>query len=81
MRRGGYLTKLRVNETKLRSLLKVISFRIIEISVDTFILSFFVTAPLALGLAVSLEVICFSLHFGFERIWNKINFGRQIVEE
>ena len=72
--------KLKVHETKLRSLLKAISFRIIEISVDTFILSFFVTPQVALGLAISLELICFLLHFGFERIWNRIDFGRKIVQ-
>ena len=73
--------KLKVHETRTRSLLKALSFRIIEIAVDTFILSFFVTVPVALGLAIALEVTCFLLHFGFERVWNKIHFGRIIIHE
>jgi len=73
--------KFRVDETRTRSLLKALSFRIIEISVDTFILSFFVTTPVALGLAITLELICLLLHFVFERGWNKINFGRKIVRK
>ncbi len=82
MKKVGYwMTKLRVHETKTRSLLKALSFRVIEISVDTLILSFFVTPAVALGLAISLEVICFLLHFAFERVWNKIHFGRHIIEE
>ena len=72
---------LKVYETKTRSLLKAISFRFIEIAVDTVILSFFVTPVVAVGLAIALEVICFVLHFAFERGWNKINYGRHIYEK
>jgi len=72
---------LKVYETKTRSLLKAISFRFIEIAVDTAILSFFVTPVIAVGLAIALEGICLLLHFAFERGWNKINFGRHIIED
>ena len=72
---------MRINETHARSLIKATSFRIIEIGVDFGILSFFVEPHVAIGLAVSFEVICFLLHYGFERIWNKINFGRYIINE
>jgi uncharacterized membrane protein len=71
--------KLKVHETRKRSLIKAFSFRIIEIGVDTLILSFFVTVPVALSLAVGIEFTCFLLHFLFERIWNKINYGRLII--
>jgi len=71
---------MKVYETRKRSLLKAISFRIIEIAVDTAILSIFVSPPVAIGLAVALEGICFLLHFGFERIWNKIDYGRQVKQ-
>ena len=70
----------RINETRKRSLLKAVSFRVIEIAVDTLILSFFVTPAVAVGLSVLLETLCFILHFAFERIWNKINYGREITE-
>jgi uncharacterized membrane protein len=67
-----------IYETRKRSLLKAITFRIVEIALDTIILSFFVTPEIALGLAVGLELTCFLLHFGFERLWNKTDYGRLI---
>ena len=70
---------MKVNETRKRSLLKVVSFRVIEIALDTLILSFFVTPAVAVGLAVSLEVLCLMLHYAFERIWNRVAYGREIV--
>jgi len=72
---------LKVYETRRRSLLKAISFRVIEIALDSLILSFFITPVIAVGLAVAIEGLCFLLHFLFERGWNKINYGRCIVEE
>ncbi len=69
---------MRVHETRRRSLLKAVSFRVIEITVDTLILNIFVPATTALVLAITLEGICFALHFIFERVWNRINYGRYI---
>ena len=69
---------MRVNETRKRSLLKAVSFRIIEIAVDTLILSFFVAPTIALGLSVALELTCLTLHYFFERIFNHIDYGREI---
>jgi len=71
---------LKVYETKKRSLIKAVSFRVIEIAVDSLILSFFVTPAVAISLAVAIEGLCLSVHFIFERIWNKINYGRHIYE-
>ena len=84
----------KINETRKRSLYKAISFRFIEVGVDTGLiylvfshldaiaellhLSYLQTA---FGLAVTLELICLTLHYGFERLWNKINYGRYIVED
>lgn len=70
---------MKINETRKRSLLKAISFRILEIVLDTLILSFFVTPIIAIGLAVTLEALCLVLHYGFERLWNKIGYGREII--
>jgi len=64
------------HETRKRSLLKAITFRVIEIAIDTIILSFFVVPHVAIGLAVGMECICFILHYLFERIWNKVNWGK-----
>jgi len=67
-----------INETRLRSLLKAISFRIVEILIDALILSFFVTVHTALILAIGLEFTCFCLHYLFERVWNGVSYGREI---
>jgi len=63
----------------MRSLLKSISFRIIEIVIDSLILSIFVQPAVAIGLAIGLESICLILHFFFERVWNHIQYGREII--
>ena len=68
--------KLKINETRKRSLLKAISFRILEIAVDTLVLSFFVAPVVAVMLAISLEGLCFILHYFFERLWNLSDYGR-----
>jgi len=70
---------LKVYETRKRSLLKAVSFRVVEVIVDTFILSIFVDTRIALGLAVALEGVCLLLDFSKERIWNKIEYGRYII--
>ena len=72
---------MRVNETRKRSLLKAVSFRILEVAIDAVILSIFVSPQLAVTLAVVLEGLCLALHFGFERVWNRIEYGRHIVED
>ena len=70
---------MKVTETRKRSLFKAISFRIIEIAIDTFILSIFIDLHVALGLAIVLELTCLLLHFLFERVWNRIDYGRNII--
>ena len=72
---------MKINETRTRSLLKAASFRVLEITVDALLLSFFVSVPLAVGLAVAIEGVCFSMHFLFERVWNRIDYGRSIKDE
>ena len=70
---------MKVNETRKRSLLKAISFRVVEITASSIVLSFFVTTYEAIGLAVLLEGLCFGLQYLGERVWNKIGYGREIV--
>ena len=67
-----------IHETRKRSLTKALAFRIIEIMVDSMILSFFVMPAVAIGLAVGLEIICLMLHYAFERIWDRIQWGRYV---
>ena len=57
-----------------RSLAKTISWRIIA-TLDTFIISFFITKELKIaGIIAALEVLTKTfLYFFHERMWNKIN--------
>ena len=68
-----------INETRKRSLLKAVSFRALEIALDTMILSIFVELKTAVGLAILLEGLCLALHYGFERLWNKSQYGRHVI--
>lgn len=70
---------MKINETRRRSLLKAVSFRVIEVTASSIVLSFFVTTYEAIGLAVLLEGLCFGLQYLGERVWNKIGYGREIV--
>ena len=72
---------MRINETRKRSLLKAVSFRIIEVGLETLVLGIFLDLHLAFKLALALECLCLGLHFGFERIWNRISYGRYIIKE
>lgn len=67
-----------IHETRKRSLVKAVSFRIIEIIFDAVILSFFVELQVALALAVVLEGMCLGLHYIFERGFDRIQWGRYI---
>lgn len=65
-----------IYETRWRSLLKAVSFRVIEVLLDTLILSFFVDVHIAFGLSLAVEFTCFIVHYTFERVFNRINWGR-----
>ena len=79
-RRNSCLHAHKVNETKLRSFLKALTGRVLEILVDTLIL-YIIGIPLfeGIGIAILIEVVCFGVCYIVERIWNKISFGRKIV--
>ena len=74
---------MRINETRKRSFLKAGLFRVIEIAASTAILHFKagLDTEVAFRYAVVLELTCFAAHYGFERIWNKINYGRNILDK
>jgi uncharacterized membrane protein len=66
-----------MNETHSRSLAKAVSWRITG-TVDTFIISFFITGELKLAGAIALtevvtKIILFWLH---ERVWNRVPWGK-----
>lgn len=68
----------RINETRKRSLLKAVSFRIIEITATTLALHFGLGEEwsIAIGWAVVLETMCLILHYGFERMFDRVQWGR-----
>jgi uncharacterized membrane protein len=66
-----------VNESKTRSLAKAVSWRITG-TVDTFIISFFITGEVTLAgaIAVTEVVTKVFLYWAHERVWNKIKWGK-----
>jgi len=76
--------KHKVNESRKRSLVKAISFRIIEVIADVVIL----LALMRTGLpaiviagagALAVEASCGIGYYLWERLWNRINWGREIT--
>lgn len=67
----------RASEKPMRSVVKTISWRIVG-TLDTIGISWLLTGEVETALAIgSVELVTkMILYFGHERIWNKINFGR-----
>lgn len=68
----------RASEKPVRSVVKAISWRIIG-TLDTIGISWLLTGEISTALAIgSVELITkMVLYVGHERIWNKINFGKE----
>ena len=69
----------KVNEKCSRSIVRAATRRALEVAVDTLLLSIFAEAPLALGLAIIVEGICFTVSFINDRLWNFTDWKREIV--
>jgi uncharacterized membrane protein len=68
---------LELNDSPIRSLAKAVSWRITG-SIDTFLVSWFVTGQILLASGIAFteivtKVFLFWLH---ERVWNKIKWGK-----
>ena len=77
----------KVNETKMRSLLKAITGRTIEITIGGITFGIVLTIlkfpnPFVVGFGLNLleETICFLTTFFTERVWNKISWGREVED-
>ncbi len=71
-----------VFETHARSLLKGATAKLIEVAVDFGVLYFVFGQPEKdLGLALGLEIFCYICGFFNERIWNKVQWGRKVVDK
>lgn len=69
----------KVNEKCSRSIVRGVTRRALEVAVDTLLLSIFAEAPLALGLAITVEGICFVISLINDRLWNLTDWKREIV--
>ncbi|WP_022671134.1 adenylyl-sulfate kinase [Hippea alviniae] len=68
-------------ETKTRSLLKAVSWRVFATSITILIVFiFFGKLELAIAAGILESISKIIMYFVHERIWNKINFGRKRVE-
>jgi hypothetical protein len=74
--------KHKVNETHKRSIAKGITGRIIEIAVDTALLSFIGVHPAeSLAISIGIEILCFCSCYLNERLWNRSMWGRRIEHD
>ena len=73
--------KPKVNETKSRSAVKSFTAYVGEVAVDVVVISIFpfIGIP-ALVTALTIEGICLANHFIWERIWNKVQWGRKVEQ-
>ncbi len=72
---------MQLKETRARSIVKSISYRLVSIMIDICVAYFF-TRKLSLSLGIVLVVNAYStfLYYGHERIWNKVRWGFKAVE-
>jgi uncharacterized membrane protein len=63
-------------ESRARSIVKAVSYRLLSIMVDT-VVAYLFTRKIALSLGIVLVVNAYStfLYYAHERAWNKITFG------
>jgi len=74
------VTGNKVNEKCSRSIARALTGRTLEVAVDTALLSIFAETPLALGLAVVVEAVCFVTGLINDRLWNHTDWKREIVD-
>lgn len=71
---------VQVHETRTRSIVKSVTSWAAEVLIDTFLLSMLTQGKLeiALSLSILVEIICLGTGYGWERLWNRINWGREV---
>lgn len=70
--------KLIFQETRLRSLVKAIVYRILSFA-GTAVLTWIITKDIkeSIALTLSIQAFLMILYYSSERVWNKIDWGRQ----
>tara|TARA_B100000780_G_C20978615_1_gene390952 strand:- start:503 stop:712 length:210 start_codon:yes stop_codon:yes gene_type:complete len=66
---------MKIKETKKRTLIKTVTWRIFAVLNSFLILTFNITDDNFLN-AIYMNITGFCVFFLFERIWSKINYGR-----
>jgi len=69
----------KVNDGYSRTIVKGATGKIFEVAFDFYVLSFFVNNELSLGLAVTIEAVCYLVQIFNERLWNLTNWNRHII--
>ncbi len=66
-------------ESRLRSLVKSVIYRVMSIA-GTSILSWIITEDIreTFSITIAIQVFLIILYYSSERVWDKINWGRQI---
>jgi len=79
----------KVHESRKRSLLKALTGYLLEVGIDTLIIGMILgimglSAEVAfsggLGISLLTELFCFLSHYGNERLWNRLEYGRHITK-
>lgn len=71
----------KVNETRTRSILKGITGRILEVILDTFLITIIgVPIEISFTISVIIEGLCFIAGYINERFWNFTDFGRTVKD-
>jgi hypothetical protein len=72
----------KVHETKMRSFLKTMGFRIVEVLIDTLLLQTInPSIQENILMSIGIELVCWLLGFIWERLWNLTDFGREIAHK
>ena len=69
-----------VKDTKIRSILKVLTGRALEVTIGTFIISILILNNLEQSLLIAIlsECLCTLTSYVNDRIWNLSQFGREV---
>jgi len=68
---------MKILETKKRSIVKSLTWRVLALSNSWFILTI-ISDQSNFMKALTMNVIAFGLYYLFERLWNKIKYGRYV---
>ena len=72
----------RFRETRLRSFVKSLIYRILSIT-GTGILTWIITGDIRETISITLviQIFLIILYYVFERVWNKVNWGRMVNDK